>query len=72
MSLSPSELEQYDRQMLVSGLGLEGQRKLEVPKVIVVGLCELDALRHFTSRRHACNFALSYAKPSWNTPNPSA
>lgn len=38
MSLSPSELERYNRQMLVSGLGSEGQRKLEASKVIVAGL----------------------------------
>lgn len=38
MSLSPSELERYNRQMLISGWGLEGQRKLKASKVIVAGL----------------------------------
>jgi molybdopterin/thiamine biosynthesis adenylyltransferase len=38
MSLSPSELERYNRQMLISGWGLEGQRKLKASKVAVAGL----------------------------------
>ena len=38
MSLSPSELERYNRQMLISDWGLEGQRKLKASKVIVAGL----------------------------------
>jgi molybdopterin/thiamine biosynthesis adenylyltransferase len=38
MSLSPSELERYNRQMLIPGLGLEGQRKLKAAKVAVVGV----------------------------------
>lgn len=38
MSLSPSELERYNRQMLISGWRLEEQRKLKASKVIVAGL----------------------------------
>ena len=38
MGSSPSDLERLNMQMLVSGLGLEGQRKLEASEVIVVGL----------------------------------
>lgn len=38
MSLSPSELEQYERQMLVSGWGIEGQKRLKAAKVAVVGI----------------------------------
>lgn len=38
MSLSSSELERYNRQILISGWGLEGQRKLKASKVIVAGL----------------------------------
>ena len=38
MSVSSSELERYNRQMLISGWGLEGQRKLKASKVIVAGL----------------------------------
>ena len=38
MSLSPSELERYDRQMLIPGLGLEGQIKLKSTKVAVAGI----------------------------------
>lgn len=38
MNLSLSELERYNRQMLISGLGLEGQRKLKASKVVVAGL----------------------------------
>jgi molybdopterin/thiamine biosynthesis adenylyltransferase len=38
MSLSLSELERYNRQMLISSWGLEGQRKLKASKVIVAGL----------------------------------
>jgi molybdopterin/thiamine biosynthesis adenylyltransferase len=38
MSLSTSELERYNRQMLISGWGIEGQRKLKASKVVVTGL----------------------------------
>lgn len=38
MGLSPSELDRYNRQMLVSHWGLEGQRKLKAAKVVVVGM----------------------------------
>jgi molybdopterin/thiamine biosynthesis adenylyltransferase len=38
MSLSHSELEQYERQMLISGWGVEGQKKLKASKVAVVGI----------------------------------
>ncbi|MDH5753909.1 MAG: HesA/MoeB/ThiF family protein [Candidatus Bathyarchaeota archaeon] len=38
MSLSPSELERYERQMLISGWGVEGQKKLKSAKVAVVGI----------------------------------
>ena len=38
MSLSPSELERYDRQMLISGLGTDGQKKLKAAKVAVAGV----------------------------------
>lgn len=38
MSLSLSELEQYNRQILISGFGLEGQKKLKASKVVVAGL----------------------------------
>ena len=38
MSLLPSELERYNRQMLIPGWGLEGQRKLKAAKVAVVGI----------------------------------
>jgi molybdopterin/thiamine biosynthesis adenylyltransferase len=38
MSLSPSELERYERQMLISGLGVEGQKKLKAARVAVVGI----------------------------------
>ena len=38
MSLSPSELERYDRQMLISGLGINGQKKLKAAKVAVAGV----------------------------------
>ena len=44
MSLSPSELERYNRQMLISGLGLEGQRKLRASKVVVAGIGGLGCL----------------------------
>ncbi len=38
MILSESELERYDRQMLISSWGLEGQRKLKASKVVVAGI----------------------------------
>lgn len=38
MSLSPSELERYNRQMLIAGWGLEGQRKLKASRVVVAGI----------------------------------
>ncbi len=44
MSLSPSELERYDRQMLISDFGLEGQRKLKASKVVVAGIGGLGCL----------------------------
>jgi len=36
--LSPSELERYDRQMLISSLGTNGQKKLKTAKVAVAGI----------------------------------
>ena len=44
MSLSRSELERYNRQMLISGWGLEGQRKLKASKVVVAGIGGLGCL----------------------------
>lgn len=38
MSLSPSECERYDRQMLMTDWGVEGQRKLKGATVVVAGL----------------------------------
>lgn len=38
MSLSSSELERYERQMLISGWGTEGQKKLKAAKVAVAGM----------------------------------
>jgi molybdopterin/thiamine biosynthesis adenylyltransferase len=38
MDISPSELNRYDRQILISELGLEGQRKLKKSKIVVVGV----------------------------------
>ena len=38
MRLSPSELERYDRQMLISSLGTNGQKKLKTAKVAVAGI----------------------------------
>lgn len=38
MSLSPSELEQYERQMLITGWRIEGQKKLKAAKVAVAGI----------------------------------
>lgn len=38
MILSFSELEKYESQMLISGWGAEGQRKLKAAKVAVVGI----------------------------------
>jgi molybdopterin/thiamine biosynthesis adenylyltransferase len=44
MSLSPSELERYNRQILISDLGSEGQRKLKASKVVVAGIGGLGCL----------------------------
>ena len=44
MSLLSSELERYDRQMLISGWGLEGQRKLKASKAAVLGIGGLGCL----------------------------
>jgi len=44
MSLSPSELERYNRQMLISGWGDEGQRRLKASKVVVAGIGGLGCL----------------------------
>jgi len=38
MSLSSSELERYERQMLISGWGIKGQKKLKAAKVAVAGI----------------------------------
>lgn len=38
MSLSPSELERYERQMLISGWGMKGQKKLKAARVAVAGI----------------------------------
>lgn len=38
MSLLSSELERYERQMLISGWGTEGQKKLKAAKVAVAGM----------------------------------
>ncbi|MFW6111267.1 MAG: HesA/MoeB/ThiF family protein [Thermoproteota archaeon] len=38
MDLSPSELERYSRQMLISGWGEEGQKRLKAAKVAVAGV----------------------------------
>ena len=38
MSLTPSELERYERQMLIPGWGLDGQKKLKAAKVAVAGI----------------------------------
>lgn len=38
MRLSPSELERYDRQMLISDLGTDGQKKLKAAKVAIAGI----------------------------------
>ena len=38
MSLSHSELERYDRQILISNLGTDGQKKLKAAKVAVAGV----------------------------------
>ncbi len=38
MSLTPSELERYNRQMLITDWALKGQRKLKASKVVVAGL----------------------------------
>ncbi|MFB0568623.1 MAG: ThiF family adenylyltransferase, partial [Nitrososphaeria archaeon] len=35
--LSNSDLERYDRQMMIPGWGREGQRKLKSSKVVVAG-----------------------------------
>jgi molybdopterin/thiamine biosynthesis adenylyltransferase len=44
MALSQSELERYSRQILISNLGLEGQRKLKASKVVVAGVGGLGCL----------------------------
>ena len=44
MGLSKAELERYNRQMLIEGWGLEGQRKLKASKVAVVGIGGLGCL----------------------------
>ncbi len=44
MRLSPSELERYERQMLISGWGIEGQKKLKAAKVAVAGIGGLGCL----------------------------
>jgi len=38
MTLTPSELERYERQMLIPGWGLDGQKKLKAAKVAVAGI----------------------------------
>ena len=38
MSLTQSELERYERQMLIPGWGLDGQKKLKAAKVAVAGI----------------------------------
>ena len=38
MTLSHSELERYDRQILISGLGTDGQKRLKAAKVAVAGV----------------------------------
>ncbi|MEM4576042.1 MAG: HesA/MoeB/ThiF family protein [Candidatus Nezhaarchaeales archaeon] len=38
MDLSIEELERYDRQIRIAGLGVDGQRKLKTAKVLVAGL----------------------------------
>ena len=38
IDLSPQELEVYDRQIRIPGLGVEGQRKLKASKVVVAGV----------------------------------
>ena len=44
MGLSKAELERYNRQMLIEGWGLEGQRKLKASKVAVVGIGGLGCI----------------------------
>jgi len=44
MRLSSSELERYERQMLISGWGVEAQRKVKAAKVAVVGTGGLGCL----------------------------
>ena len=44
MGLSRSELERYSRQMLISDLGSEGQRKLKASEVVVAGIGGLGCL----------------------------
>lgn len=44
MGLSQAELDRYDRQMLIEGWGLDGQRKLKASKVAVVGIGGLGCL----------------------------
>jgi len=44
MILSPSEIERYSRQMLITGWGIEGQEKLKKAKVAIVGIGGLGCL----------------------------
>ncbi|RLI12475.1 adenylyltransferase [Candidatus Bathyarchaeota archaeon] len=44
MSLSPSELERYSRQLSIRGFGVKGQKKLKNSKVVVVGVGGLGCL----------------------------
>ncbi len=44
MCLSQSELTRYNRQILIKGWGIEGQKKLKASKVAVVGLGGLGCL----------------------------
>ena len=38
MGLSPSELERYDRQIILPGFGVEGQEKLKSARVLIAGV----------------------------------
>ncbi|MCW4021048.1 MAG: HesA/MoeB/ThiF family protein [Candidatus Bathyarchaeota archaeon] len=44
MGLSPLELKRYDRQMLISGWGMEGQKKLKASRVTLLGIGGLGSL----------------------------
>jgi len=44
MTLSKEELERYSRQLLIPGLGQEGQEKIKAAKVAVVGAGGLGSL----------------------------